>query len=137
MVYLRLQPYRQASIKRSGVEKLQPQFFGPYRINRKVGVVSYELDLPQGSKLHNFFHVLCLKRAIGQYITPLEVMLPLDEEGKLILIPEEILEVRENNIRTRRIKEYLVKWKDLPIEDATGESEQVVKKKGSKLLVRK
>jgi hypothetical protein len=37
LVYLRLQPYRQASIKRSGEEKLQPHFFGPYRINRKVG----------------------------------------------------------------------------------------------------
>jgi hypothetical protein len=29
LVYLRLQPYRQASIKRSGTEKLQPRFFGP------------------------------------------------------------------------------------------------------------
>jgi hypothetical protein len=46
LVYLMLQPYRQALIKRSGAENLQPRFFGPYRINRKVGAVAYELDLP-------------------------------------------------------------------------------------------
>jgi hypothetical protein len=39
-----------------------------------------------------------LKRAIGQHITPLEVLPPLDEEGQLILIPEEILEVREKKL---------------------------------------
>jgi hypothetical protein len=76
LVYLRLQPYRQASIKRSGAENLQPRFFGPYRINRKVGVVAYELDLPQGNKIHNVFHVSCLKRAIGQHITPLRYCHP-------------------------------------------------------------
>jgi hypothetical protein len=67
----------------------------------------------------------------------IEVLPPLDEEGKLILIPEEILEVREKNLRRRSIKEYLVKWKDLPIEDATWESEQVLQETGSELLVGK
>jgi hypothetical protein len=78
-----------------------------------------------------------LKRAIGQHITPLEVLPPLDEEGQLMLTPEEILEVREKNIRRRSIKEYLVKWKDLPIEDATWESEQVIQETASELLVGK
>jgi hypothetical protein len=36
-----------------------------------------------------------LKKEIGQHVTPLEVLPPLDEKGKLVLIPEEILEVRE------------------------------------------
>jgi hypothetical protein len=93
LVYLRLQPYKQAYIKRSGVENLQPHFFGPYRISRKVGVVAYELDLSHGSKIHNVFHVSYLKRAIDQHSTPLEVLLPLDEEGQMVLILEEILEV--------------------------------------------
>jgi hypothetical protein len=81
LVYLRLQPYRHASIKRSGEEKLQPCFFGPYRITRRVGVVAYELEIPQSSRIHNVFHVSCLKRAIDQQITPLEVLPPIDEEG--------------------------------------------------------
>jgi hypothetical protein len=131
LVYLRLQPYRQTSIKRSGAKNLQPRFFGPYRVNRKVGAVEYELDFPQSSKIHNVFHVSCLKRAIGQHIIPIEELPPLDEEGKLILIPEEVLEVREKKLRRRSIKEYLVKWKNLPIEDATWESEQVLQETGS------
>ena len=47
----------------------------------------------------------------------------MDEEGQLILIPEEVLEVREKRLRKRSIKEYLIKWKNLCIEDATWESE--------------
>ena len=55
----------------------------------------------------------------------------------MILIPEEVLEVREKKLRRRSIKEYLVKWKNLPIEDATWESEQVLQETGSELLVGK
>jgi hypothetical protein len=61
-----------------------------------------------------------LKRAIGKHITPIEELPPMDEEGQLVLIPEEILEVR---LRKRSIKEYLVKWKNLPMQNATWEGE--------------
>jgi hypothetical protein len=67
-----------------------------------------------------------LKRAIGQHITPLELLPPLDEERQLVLMSEEILEVWEKKLRRRSIKEYLVNRKDLPIEDATWEREQVI-----------
>jgi hypothetical protein len=90
LVYLRLQPYRQASIKRSGAEKLQPRFFGPCRVSKRIGAVSYELELPQGSKIHNIFHVSCLKKSLGQHVRPIEALPPMDEEGQLVLIPEEV-----------------------------------------------
>ena len=48
--------------------------------------------------------------------------------------PEEILQVREKKLRNRVVREYLVKWKDLPIEDATWENEQVLQTPGLKLL---
>jgi hypothetical protein len=124
----------QASIKRSGVEKLQPRFFGPYRVNRRIGAVAYELELPQGSKIHNVFHVSCLKKALGQHVRPIEALPPMDEEGQLVLIPEEVLEVREKRLQNRSIKEYLIRWKDLPIEDATWEQEHMVREAGLELL---
>ena len=66
LVYLRLQPYRQFSLKKKGAVKLQPRFYGPYKISRKVGEVAYELDLPTNNKIHNVFHVSCLKKEVGQ-----------------------------------------------------------------------
>jgi hypothetical protein len=32
LVFLRLQPYRQSSLKKNGTEKLQPCFYGPYKV---------------------------------------------------------------------------------------------------------
>jgi hypothetical protein len=46
LVFLRLQPYRQSSLKRSGAKKLKPKFYGPYRVIRRIGEVAYELELP-------------------------------------------------------------------------------------------
>jgi hypothetical protein len=76
------------------VEKLQPHFFGPYRVSRRI----YELELPQGSKIHNVFHVSCLKKSLDQHVRPIEALPPMDEEGQLVLIPEEVLEVREKRL---------------------------------------
>jgi hypothetical protein len=137
LVYLRLQPYKQSSLKSKGAEKLKLRFYGPYRVQRKVGPVAYELELPQGSKIHNLFHVSCLKRALGQHVVANDELPPIDEEGHLILILEEILEVRAKQLRNRGIKENLVKWKNLSIEYASWENEQMTQQAGSKLLVGK
>jgi hypothetical protein len=122
LVFLRLQPYRQSSLKKSGAEKLKPRFYGPYRIFHQVGEVSYELELPEGSKIHNVFHVSCLTKAVGQFINTSEEFPSLDEEGQLDLVPEEVLEFREWKLRRRVIRQCLIIWRGLPIEDATWES---------------
>ena len=51
---------------------------------------------------------------------------PLDDEGKLVLIPEEILDTREKKLRNRSIIEHLVKWKGLTLEDATWEGSHTI-----------
>jgi hypothetical protein len=134
LVFLRLQPYRQSSLKKSGAEKLRPRFYGPYRVVRRVGEVAYELELPEGSKIHNVFHVSCLKKAVGQQVTTSVELPPLDEEGQLVLIPEEILEVRERRLRSRVIREFLIRWRDLPVEDATWEGDQILQHPNLQLL---
>ena len=107
-VYLRLQPYRQSSLKKKGAEKLQPHFYGPYKIIRKVREVAYELELPQESKIHNVFHVSNLKKVVGQQIVTYSELPPLDDEGQLVLILECILEVQERKLRNLIIRDYLV-----------------------------
>ena len=69
----------------------------PYKIVRKVGEVAYELDFPEYIKVHNVFHVSCLKKAIRQQVTVLAELPPLDYEGKLILVPNKILQTREKD----------------------------------------
>lgn len=95
MVYLRLQPYRQSTLKKSGVEKLKLRFYGSFRVTRRIGEVAYELELLANCRVHNVFHLSKLKKALGHNMVPLAVLPPLDEEGKLILILEAIIDFRE------------------------------------------
>jgi hypothetical protein len=53
------------------------------------------LSYPKKKKIHNVFHVSFFKREIRQHIMVNKGLPPVDEEGKLVLIPKEILEVRE------------------------------------------
>jgi hypothetical protein len=88
-----------------GVEKLKPRFYGPYTIQRRIGEVAYELELPEGYKILNVFHVSCLNKALGHHVVTSTELPPFDEEGQLVLVPEEILEGRERKLRNRTIKE--------------------------------
>ena len=137
MVFLRLQPYRQSTLKYGGAKKLKPCFYGPYRVLRRVGEVAYEIELPPDSRVHNVFQVSFLKKALGQHILASRDLPPLDEECKLTLVSEEILEVRERRLRSRVIREYLVSWRGLPIEEATWEGESILQNPLLQLLVGK
>ena len=62
---------------------------------------------------------------MGQFISTSEELPLLDEEGQLELVPEEVLEFRERKL-SRVIRECLIRWRGIPVEDATWESEQVL-----------
>ena len=134
MVYLRLQPYQQSTLKQKGAEELKPCFYGPYRVTHRIGEVAYEFELPTGSRIHNIFHVSCLKKALGQQVTASEELPPIDDEGHLVLQPEAIIDTRERQLRSRTVKEYLVRWRNLPDEDATWESEKILQHPSLQLL---
>ena len=137
LVYLFLQPYKQSTLKVKGAEKLKPRFYGPYKMNRCVGKVAYELELAKGSKIHNIFHVSCLKKAIGRNVVANLELPPIDDEGHLILQLEAILDTRGRKLRNKVIKEYLIRWRNLPDEDATWEGEKILQHPSLLLIVGK
>lgn len=116
---------------------MKPRSNGPYQIITKIGTVAYELNLPEGSHIRNVFHVSCLKKALGKQVTVSEELPPLDSEGKLETIPEKILAVHEKHLRNRSIREYLIQWKNLPLDDATWEGKQILQHPNLQLLVGK
>jgi hypothetical protein len=114
LVFLRLQLYRESSLNKSGAEKLKPHFHGPYKVIGRVGEVTYELEIPLGNKIHNTFLISFLKKALGQQVIALIDLTPLDEEGKLVLAPERIVDIRELSLRSKVIREYFFVWIGLP-----------------------
>ena len=92
------------------------------------------MELPKGRKIHNVFHVSYLKKALGQHAVASLELPPLDEEGKLVLVPEGIADWRERRLRNKMVREYLIKWKNLPLEDATWEGEEILQHPSLQLL---
>ena len=123
-VFLRLQPYNQMSLMQAKKDnKLSPKYYVPYKVLQKIGTMAYKLELPAASRLHPVFHVSCLKKVIGDKLPVQTIFLELDEEGKITLEPEAVIETRTRQLRNRSISEYLIKWKKLSAEDSTWEDE--------------
>ena len=123
-VFLRLQPYRQASLSLRRNIKLSPRFYGPYKIVRRIGTVAYELELLPGTKIHPVFHVSLLKCQVGQQIQ-VQTALPnvREEDGMVVPLPQTVLERR---IKKRKA-ELLIHWQGLTPAEATWEVEEDMK----------
>jgi hypothetical protein len=127
-VFLRLQSYKQTSLKVEHYHKLAPKFYGPYTVLKRVGQVAHQLDFPNHSKLHPIFHVSCLKKVIGAKCQIQTNLSELVEEGSIWLQLEAVLDQRERRLRQRTIKEVLVQWKDTTPADATWEPTTILQK---------
>ena len=129
-VLLKLPKSRHNTLKGSSNSKLAHRYYGPYLIVKRVGDLAYKLDLPSSTRIHNVFHVSNLKRFIGSLPQEMEELPPMNEEGEIIYEPERIIGKRTRELRNRNIDEYLVKWKLLPIDEATWQSLDYVQQHG-------
>jgi hypothetical protein len=121
-VMLRLQPYRQLSVRGRTSPKLSKRFFGPNKILRVIGPVAYELELPPEGRIHPVFHVSLLR----PYQNPSQFpdrppTNPPPPPVTVNDIPEYEVEHILDHRTQRNQQEYLVKWVGYPDHDATWE----------------
>ena len=82
-VYLKLQPYRQSSLRVKGYNKFSPRFFGPFQIVQRIGEMVYKVALTEDCPIHPVFHISCLRQKLGAQVTPLPSLPSMDSTGIL------------------------------------------------------
>ncbi|KAH9671915.1 hypothetical protein KPL70_017529 [Citrus sinensis] len=128
-VYLRLQPFKQASLALRKDRKLAPRFYGPYKVLQRIGQVAYKLELPSHSKIHPVFHVSCLKKKLGAANVQQTELLTIQEDGRMQLEPLALLEKRTVKRNNRPVVQWLIHWTNSFPEDATWEDACVIRQK--------
>jgi hypothetical protein len=108
---------------------------GPCRVLKKFGANAYEIELPDGIGISPIFNISDLypykAEEIGtgneQPVIQWTKQMPVADKPQM----ECILDKRVSK-RTRRKQyfEYLVKWKNHPVEDASWETEAEIQKHG-------
>ena len=119
LVFLRIPKSRYSSLKGNTCTKFAHRYYGPFKVLRKVGEVAYQLLLPNTTRIHDVFHVSQLKGYLGPDVRVVDELPPMNEEGMVEYVPESIIGKRERVLRTRSLVEFLIKWKDLPLEEAS------------------
>ncbi|CAG8674505.1 106_t:CDS:1, partial [Racocetra persica] len=108
----------QKSAKRAS-KKLIAKLIGPFKIVQKISAVTYRLKLPETLRIHPVFHISLLKPYY-----------PSEFRDEVRKEPPEIAtkDLKEHEVEAILDKrtyychlQYLVKWKDHPLYDATWE----------------
>ena len=102
--------------------KLAPKRYGPFKINRVISPVAYQLELPPSWTIHNVFHAGLLSpyRETEQYGANFPRPPPDVIDGEEEYEVEAIRNHR--HFGKRRTLQYLIKWKGYPEADNTWEN---------------
>lgn len=123
-VFLKMQPYIQASIASRANHKLAFRYFGRFKIIARVGAVAYVLGLPEKCRVHPVFHVSLLKKHIkpGQ-----QVLLGLPLPDVRMQVPARVLDRRIILRDDKTVVQVLIKWSLSPEALATWEDFELIK----------
>nr|GFB47648.1 putative reverse transcriptase domain-containing protein [Tanacetum cinerariifolium] len=136
-VMLKVSPWK--GVVRFGKQgKLNPRYFGPFKVLERIGDVAYKLDLPEElSRVHNTFHVSNLKKCHAD--EPLAVPLDglhFDDKFHFVEEPVEIVDREVKRFNRSRIPLVKVRWNFKRGPEFTWEREDQFRKKYPHLFAR-
>lgn len=107
-------------LRLTGPRKFCPRWVGPFTVLKKVGALSYKLQLPEAySRLHPVFHVSLLKPYYAADKSVAHIIPPLLEDDEETYEVQAILNHKFVG-RPRRLV-FQIYWKGFPLEEATWE----------------
>ncbi|KAI5348129.1 hypothetical protein L3X38_001016 [Prunus dulcis] len=111
--------------------KLSPRYIGPYEITERIGPVAYRLALPtELSRIHDVFHVSMLRKYMPDPSHVLEHQpVELREDLTYEEQPVQILDRKEQRLRSRSIPVVKILWRSQTVEEATWEPEAQMRAK--------
>ncbi|GKE56127.1 retrotransposable element Tf2 [Tanacetum coccineum] len=112
---------KQVSVRLGKYDKLSHKYYGPFKVQAKVGKVAYKLELPAQSQIHDVFHIYQLKKCSGKVLQGGE--LPhCDGQSLIQAEPMAILDRKLKKVGNAAVVFVLVHWPYSSKEDATWES---------------
>lgn len=120
-VWLKLQPFRQISLRGRRTPKLARRYFGPYQVLRTIGKVAYELALPAGARIHPVVHVSKLKPFYGTPPPSIPPLAPSLTGTRLEVKPHRFLGTRVLVTSDGHQQQFLVQWKGTTEAEAAWE----------------
>jgi hypothetical protein len=130
LVYLKVSPMK--GVMRFGKKgKLSPRFVGPFEVKEVIGPVAYKVELPPAlSEIHNVFRVSTLRRHVHdpRHIIDFEP-LQVQDILKYEELPVQILDRKEQRLRTKTTDLVKVLWRNHDVEEASWELELEMRNK--------
>ncbi|GKE20188.1 ty3-gypsy retrotransposon protein [Tanacetum coccineum] len=121
LVLVKLQPYRHVTLAKRLSNKLAKRYYGPYKVEARVGKVAYRLALPASSKIHPVFHVSILKTFVGSDSVEVAGLPEELQDGQPVEQPLTICDTRRVLRNGSPERQVLVQWIGGSPEEATWE----------------
>ncbi|GKB60230.1 hypothetical protein Tco_0916416 [Tanacetum coccineum] len=108
-VCLKLQPYRQVTVRQGTHHKFAAKFYESFLIFAKIRKVAYKLQLLENSQIHPVFHVSQLKLCKGTN-HQVGILPQCGPDEVLSVEPEAIIAKRLGKLHNKAVLYVLVKW---------------------------